>query len=73
MKKIYRYLIFSVLAILVVGVAWFFDFSPSSLVNRLLQINRVEAAVPGTLIKTKDISSVYYLGTDNKRYVFPSD
>lgn len=38
-----------------------------------LPVNAKTQLSPGTLIRGKSLSSVYYLGEDNKRYVFPND
>ena len=39
----------------------------------LTKTKKSEAAVAGDLIKLNGISSVYYLGDDGKRYVFPAE
>jgi len=38
-----------------------------------IKINETQAATSGDLIKTQENSAVYYLGDDNKRYVFGSE
>lgn len=65
-----------VLAILFLGL---YSFNVIRVLNTLgsggywLKARAAQATGTGSLIKMDGISSVYYLGDDNKRYVFPSE
>jgi len=59
-KNIYS----SAVAILAVGTALFLVFAPTS--------SAAEQVQPGDVIKGEGQSTVYYLGEDEKRYVFPN-
>ena len=74
--KAKRYLILGVVLIFSVNFIWLVTERPllvAESINILFNVAPARAAQPGDLFKTSDISSVYYLGTDNKRYVFPSE
>ncbi len=68
MKK-YIFLIFSLLFL---GGLYFFRADLNRYLDWPPTANAAEAS-SGSLIKTSSISSVYYLGDDGKRYVFPSE
>ncbi|MDX9779316.1 MAG: hypothetical protein RBT30_03705, partial [Patescibacteria group bacterium] len=61
MKKLRKFLVVSVMVLSVIAMSG-------------LTFNPVNAAAQaGDLIKMDGLSSVYYLGNDGKRYVFPSE
>lgn len=61
MKKLRRFLVIGVMVLSTIGM------------SGLLSVSTVKAAASaGDLIKMAGNASVYYLGTDNKRYVFPN-
>ncbi|MDD2680800.1 MAG: hypothetical protein PHE20_01700 [Patescibacteria group bacterium] len=62
MKKLRKFLTLSVMVMSIAVMSGFASLSPAN-----------ASAQAGDLIKMDGLSSVYYLGADGKRYVFPSE
>lgn len=58
---------------LVVSAIFFLALYSFSVGGYYFRARSAQAAGAGSLIKMDGIASVYYLGDDNKRYVFPSE
>lgn len=64
MKKLRKFLVASVMTLSVIAMSGFMALAPMGV---------SAAASAGDLIKMDGLSSVYYLGDDGKRYVFPNE